>query len=90
MALQSSPSWSRFFEEFYCRWCGFQGAYRSRPRSFFERYVLPLLLLRPVRCERCFHRTYTLSTIPVLERVAPVRKAAQSEAAESKPDTRVA
>jgi len=73
------PSWSGFFEEFYCRECGGQEAYRSRPRNFFERHVLPFLLLQAVRCERCCHRVYVLRTIPVLERLPPERKQPQSE-----------
>jgi hypothetical protein len=91
------PSWSRFFEEFHCRGCGGQEAYRSRARGFFERYVLPLLLLQAVRCERCYHRSYVLRTIPALERVQ-VRKQSQSHAgdsrsvarSESEPGSRVA
>ncbi len=79
------PSWSRFFEEFHCRGCGGQEAYRSRARGFFERYVLPLLLLQPVRCERCYHRSYIFRTIPAIERVQ-VRKQAQSQAGESQSD----
>jgi hypothetical protein len=72
------PSWSRFFEEFYCRECGGQEAYRSRPRGFFEKYVLPVLLLQAVRCERCYHRVYVLRTIPVHKRVQPERRGSQS------------
>jgi hypothetical protein len=63
-----SPSWSRFFEEFHCAGCGGQEAYRSRPRGFFEQYLLPIMLMRTVRCERCCRRTYVLRTIPVLGR----------------------
>jgi hypothetical protein len=83
-------SWSRFFEEFYCRGCGFQDAYRSRPRGFFEKHVLPFLLLQPVRCERCYHRTYTLSSIAVLDRLPTDRKDSQSEADGSGSGSRVA
>lgn len=83
-------SWSRLLEEFYCRGCGFQDAYRSRPRSFFEKHVLPFLLLQPVRCERCYHRTYTLSTIAVLDRVVSQRKESQSAANNAGSDSRVA
>jgi hypothetical protein len=83
-------SWSRLLEEFYCRGCGFQDAYRSRPRSFFEKHVLPFLLLQPVRCERCSHRTYTFSTVPVLERIVPERKAPHTEENGSGSDSRVA
>jgi hypothetical protein len=87
----TSPSWSRFFEEFHCRECGLQEAYRSRPRGFFERRVLPLLLLQAVRCERCYHRRYALRTIPTLERLQPERKQSQGQAAgASKSDSRVA
>jgi hypothetical protein len=87
----ASPSWSRSFEEFHCRGCGFQEAVRSRPRGFFERHVLPLLLLQVVRCERCYHRSYVWSSIPALERVPADRKHSQSEVAgASKSDDRVA
>ena len=79
MTPVASPSWSRFFEEFHCRGCGAHEAYRSRPRGFFEKYVLPFLLLQPVRCERCYHRGYVLRTIPALERPEPERKASQSQ-----------
>ena len=83
MTPLSRPSLNRFFEEFHCRECGFPSAYRSRPRTFFERYMLPFLLLQPVRCDRCYHRSYALRTIPMLERAQPERKPAQSESAES-------
>jgi hypothetical protein len=87
----SGPSWSRFFDEFYCGGCGGQEAYRSRPRGFFERYVLPLLLLQTVRCERCYHRTYAFSAIETLERVPLQRKQSQSESSSvSNSDSRVA
>ena len=87
----SSPSWSRFFEEFDCRGCGGQEAYRSRPRGFFEKHVLPFLLLQTVRCEHCYHRGYVWRTIPALERVQPDRKQAQSQTSGgSKSDGRVA
>ena len=91
MSPVASPSWSRFFEEFHCRGCGFQEAYRSRPRGFFEKHVLPFLLLQTVRCERCYHRSYALCTIPVLERVQPDRRQSQSQPPDdSKSGSRVA
>jgi hypothetical protein len=87
----SGPSWSRFFEEFHCRGCGFQDAYRSRPRGFFEKHVLPLLLLQTVRCERCYHRRYIFFTVPVLEHVPPDGKMPRSEPNDgSHSDSRVA
>ncbi len=91
MTPVARPSWSRLFEEFYCRGCGFQEAYRSRPRGFFEKHVLPLLLLQTVRCERCYHRGYALRTVPVLERVQAERKQSESQRPDdSKSDSRVA
>src|SRR5260370_25600800 len=84
-------SWRRFLEEFHCRGCGAHHAYRSRPRGFFEKHVLPFLLLQAVRCERCYRRSYVLSTIPALERVPPDPKQPGSErAGDSKSDGRVA
>ncbi len=31
---------------------------RSRRRTCTERYILPLLLMQPVRCAACFRRDY--------------------------------
>ncbi len=91
MTPLASPSWSRFFEEFHCRGCGGQEAYRSRPRGFFEKHVLPFLWLQPVRCERCCHRGYILRTIPVFERVSSERRQSQSQhPGDAKSDGRVA
>ena len=83
----ASPFRSRFFEEFHCRGCGGQQAYRSRPRDFLEKYVLPFLLLQTVRCDRCYHRGYVWRTIPALERVRPGEKLS---AGDSKSGSRVA
>jgi len=84
-------SWSQFFEEFHCRGCGGQEAYRSRPRSFFEKYVLPFLLLQTVRCERCYQRDYVLRTISAREPVYPHPKQSQSQPlGGSNSDSRVA
>jgi len=91
MTPDVEPSWSRFFEEFHCRECGGDEAYRSRPRGFFERYVLPLLLLQTIRCERCFHRSYILRSIPVLERNQVERKRPESQLPDkSKASSRIA
>lgn len=43
---------------FICRDCGSADAHASRARNIFERRLLPLLLLRTVRCVRCFRRRY--------------------------------
>jgi len=84
-------SLERFFDEYRCRECGAREAFRSRPRGFFERHVLPLLLLQTVRCERCLRRSYVLRTIPVPERVQPERHESHGEPpAGSASDSRVA
>jgi hypothetical protein len=46
--------------KFHCPTCGSELAYRSRPRTFTERFLLPFALLRPVRCAGCYRRAYTL------------------------------
>jgi len=73
------PSWGRSLHEFHCKHCGAHQAYRSRPRGLFEKRVLPLFLLKPVRCENCFHRVYVFRSVRALERPIPVRKLALSE-----------
>ena len=87
--LELSP-WDRFFEEFHCRECAADTAYRSRSRGFFEKYILPMLFLQPVRCDRCFHRSYVLRTIPTKTRSVPFRKEPQGTADGSSSKSRVA
>ena len=43
---------------FECKDCGGFNGYRSRPKNFTEKFLLPLLLLRPARCGDCFKRSY--------------------------------
>jgi hypothetical protein len=43
---------------YQCLDCGGSDAYRSRRRTFLEEYILPFLLLKPVRCANCFRRSY--------------------------------
>ena len=91
MTPLTRSSWSLSFEEFHCRGCGGHEAYRSRPRGFFERYVLPVVFLQPVRCDRCYLRSYTLRTVPVRERPVPQRKQPESQpSSAAKRDSRIA
>jgi hypothetical protein len=53
---------------FQCRDCGCVDGYRSRPRTFIEQYILPVLGLRPVRCADCFRRSYEPVFVIVQER----------------------
>ncbi len=53
---------------FQCCDCGRNNAYLSRKRTTFERVLLPLILFRPVRCERCLRRQYVTVLCDVQER----------------------
>jgi hypothetical protein len=58
-----------FATTYRCRDCGKGIGFRSRPRTLMERYILPLTLMRPVRCAECFRRDYWLIFTPVRERL---------------------
>jgi hypothetical protein len=58
-------SW--FLREFHCPGCNGQRAYRFRYRGLAEQVFLTLIMLKPVRCERCYHRSYILRTVPAQE-----------------------
>ena len=53
-----------------CRDCGSEVGFKSRRRTLTERFVLPLLLLKPVRCGECFRRDYRLIFTPVRDRLS--------------------
>ena len=55
-------------KQFRCSDCGGLDGFRSRPRTFTEKYILPILLLRPVRCVDCFRRKYQTVFVNVRER----------------------
>ena len=57
-----------------CHDCGSEVGFRSRRRTFTERYLLPLLLLQPVRCGECFRRDYRLIFTPVRDRLSDTPK----------------
>jgi len=61
--------WFQKLLEFYCEDCGSDVGFRSRRRTFSERYLLPIFMLQPVRCGECFRRDYRLVFIPVKERL---------------------
>lgn len=56
--------------QYRCPDCGSQDGFRSRRRTLTERFILPLLLLQPVRCGECFRRDYRLIFTPVRERLS--------------------
>jgi hypothetical protein len=68
---KDSPDQSlQAYFQFRCRDCSSEVGFRSRRRSLFERYLLPLFLLKPVRCGECFRRDYRLIFTPVRERLS--------------------
>jgi hypothetical protein len=75
----SSP-WLQQLAAYRCRDCGSEVGFRSRRRTFSERYILPLLLLQPVRCGTCFRRDYRLilaqvrDRLPELQTMIPAHK----------------
>jgi len=56
---------------FRCSDCDGSLGYLSRPKNFLEKRVLPLFLLRPVRCGGCYRRTYRSVFIDVKARPEP-------------------
>ena len=69
--LRCSPTDSprlSFLKHYQCRDCGAEVGMRSRRREWTERYIFPLLFLKPVRCACCFRRDYWLISTSVCER----------------------
>lgn len=66
--MSDSPD-RAIFQPYYCHDCGSDVGFRSRRRNFAERYLLPMLLLRPVRCGECFRRDYRLIFTRVRDRM---------------------
>jgi hypothetical protein len=88
--VKNSPDqlWFQRFLEYHCDDCGSGTAFRSRRRTFTEQYLLPIFLLKPVRCAECFRRDYRLLSVPVKERIPiAVKKVATSA---PRPDRNVA
>ena len=77
MTSHIRPFWRPFSVGFRCPNCSSGDASQSRARSLFEARILPIFLLQPVRCERCFLRSYVSRWVSARER--PQRKPPQSE-----------
>ena len=67
-AWERPKFWLNVFTRFECHGCTGVAGYLSRPRTFFERHLLPLLLLRSVRCGDCSRRSWRPLTVPLLRR----------------------
>ena len=57
--------------QFHCRRCGSSQGRRSRAHNVLEKYLLPVFMLRAVRCLRCQRRYYR----PVFEHLHPEKPA---------------
>jgi len=53
---------------FHCHRCGSLKAFRSRPRNFVEKFLLPICLCQPIRCADCFRRSYRPIIVQAWER----------------------
>ena len=80
----SDQLWFQKYLEFHCDDCGGDVGFRSRRRTFLERYLLPFFLLQPVRCAECFRRDYRLMLVPLKERPQQTIKKAPAPVMESK------
>lgn len=72
--MSSSPD-APLFPPYQCSDCGSEVGFRSRRRNWFELCILPLFLLRPVRCGECFRRDYRLIFTRVRTRFSSIPKA---------------
>jgi hypothetical protein len=64
--VTDSPSFG-LTKSYRCSVCAGK-EFRSRPRTLTECYILPLLLMKPVRWAACFHREYRVIFTSVRER----------------------
>jgi hypothetical protein len=88
VAKSPDQLWFQRYLEYHCGDCGSDTAFRSRRRTIPERWLLPIFLLKPVRCAECFRRDYRLLFVPVNERQpVAVKKVATSA---PRPDRNVA
>lgn len=67
--MSDSPD-SPFSQVYRCHDCGSEIGFRSRRRTFSERFILPIFFLQPVRCGECFRRDYRLIFTPVRPRLS--------------------
>ena len=73
--MSNSPE-APFPQPYHCRDCGSDVGFRSRRRNLIERFVLPFVLLQPVRCGECFRRDYRFIFTPVRDRLSSVPRMA--------------
>jgi hypothetical protein len=67
--MSDSPD-QPFIPPYRCHDCGSEVGFRSRRRTFTERFLLPVFFLQPVRCGECFRRDYRLIFTKVRDRLS--------------------
>jgi hypothetical protein len=72
--MSSNSPYEQWIPPYHCVDCGSEIGFRSRPRTFTERFLLPVFLMQPVRCGECFRRDYRLRFTPVRERLSDTKK----------------
>jgi len=72
-ALSGSRFWAPLLKEFRCRKCGSSEGYASRQRNWIEKFILPVLGLRPARCGDCYQRAWRRESVPLLPRKEPMK-----------------
>ena len=68
MPAAGPPGFWSFFVRFECKECGSERGYASRPRGFSEKHILPVLMMRPVRCADCYQRCWRPVTVALMRR----------------------
>lgn len=84
-ALSGSGSWALLSKEFRCRQCGSDAGYESRPRNALEKFLLPVLGLRPARCGDCYRRSWRRMSVQLLPRKGPTHFDAEAMLASARP-----
>ena len=69
IGISPDQLWLQKHFEFHCEDCGSTIGFRSRRRTFSERYLLPIFLLQPARCAECFRRDYRSLFTPLKGRM---------------------
>lgn len=86
----SDSSDSPFSQIYRCRDCGSEMGFRSRRRTFGERFILPIFLLQPVRCGECFRRDYRIIFTQVRDRLSETERPMPPKSVVSPPNRHVA
>jgi hypothetical protein len=69
-----------FSKQYQCPDCGSFEGNRSRRRNLLEKYILPLLMLQPVRCMSCYRRSHVSIFVHLPERAQKLSAKGQAAA----------